>query len=64
MKFYILYERNQCECRRKVPITAETLEQALQDYSGFKKQLEETWHDGHVFGLERIEQEEIVTKIL
>ena len=69
MKFYILYD---CDdglriigVPRKQCIEAETLEKALQKYNLFKERLKGiTGDNGDVVGLERIDQEEIVTKIL
>ena len=67
MKFYILYNYDNdsnAGYTGKERIEAETLEIALQKYNAFKIQLEKMARDIRMLGLERIDQEEIITKIL
>ena len=66
MKWYILYNCNDHSSTvqtHKERIDAETLEIALQKYNAFKDRLQSLDHSSRVLGLERIDQEEIVTKI-
>ena len=67
MKFYMLFDYDDGSSTKRVrkeQIETETLEEALQRYNAFKANLEATAVGGCVLGLERIDQEEVTTKIL
>lgn len=70
-QYYILYDyddgtsiKRTRQYALKARMGADTLEEMLQEYNKFKDQLEARGYNGRVLGLDRIDQEEILTKIL